>query len=199
MNTVTVSHGAPYQVLWLRPLDLYSKRERTQYGAPGLTWSREEAKDVITIKNLRREYLFDTFDVRVDRKSILGNPFYMSLESQRNYVCDKYEEYFQNQVENNAKFKKELDRLILLYKKHGELNLFCWCYPKRCHAETIKAYILKAVPDSTPENKPDNKSILQGELQNYRSEGWNIPNNYTSFEEYMLKSAWYMGLKELKE
>jgi len=38
MNTVTVSHGAPYRVLRLRPLGLYSKTTRTRYGALGLAY-----------------------------------------------------------------------------------------------------------------------------------------------------------------
>jgi hypothetical protein len=35
----------------------------------------------------------------------------------------------------------ELKRLIDIYKKHGRLRLFCWCAPKKCHAETIKELI----------------------------------------------------------
>jgi hypothetical protein len=96
---------------------------------------------VITVNNLSNAHPFDEFDVRVDRKSVFGNPFRMTSESQRNYVCDQYEEYFKCQTENNIEFRQALDELIRLYKKHGVLNLFCWCYPKRCHAETIKAYI----------------------------------------------------------
>jgi hypothetical protein len=89
--------------------------------------------------------MLSEFDIRVDRKTIFGNPFHMTIESQRNYVCDKYEEYFQDQLKSNTEFKQSIDELVCLHKRHGKLNLFCWCAPKRCHAETIKAYILKTV------------------------------------------------------
>lgn len=105
---------------------------------------------MIEICNLRSQKLIHSYDVRVDRQSILGNPFYMKSESERNNVCNKYKMYFDKQfkdcVENNTKFSKsfvnELQRLVNIYKEHGKLRLFCWCTPKRCHAETVKEYIL---------------------------------------------------------
>ena len=93
---------------------------------------------MITIKNLRNEKPQHPWDVRVDRASVLGNPYKMEKESQRDEVCDKYKEYFLQRInEEPDAFSKELDRLVELYKEHGKLNLFCWCAPKRCHAETI--------------------------------------------------------------
>ena len=96
----------------------------------------------VTIKNLRYERPQAEWQVRVDRTSLLGNPFHMSDESQRNKVCDKYEAYFNwiMQMKSSA-FYKEVERLLIIMKKHGKLELFCWCAPKRCHAETIKKYI----------------------------------------------------------
>ena len=32
--------------------------------------------------------------IRVDRASVLGNPFYMHTEAERDEVCNKYEVYF---------------------------------------------------------------------------------------------------------
>ena len=48
----------------------------------------------IAIKNLRNEKPQYEWQVKVDRSSVLGNPFYMGNESQRDKVCDKYEAYF---------------------------------------------------------------------------------------------------------
>lgn len=103
---------------------------------------------MITIKNLRREKPTNPWDVKVDRSSILGNPFVMKGESQRDSVCELYEKEFMRKLSNtytNDKsdngFSRELDRLCGLYKEYGKLNLFCWCAPKRCHAETIKKHI----------------------------------------------------------
>jgi hypothetical protein len=100
---------------------------------------------MIQIFNLRNIMPIKKYDVIVDRTSILGNPFYSRDESQRNLICDKYHIWFHKALNTDAiqrkRFKQELCRLIKLYQTHDELNLFCWCTPKRCHAETIKQYI----------------------------------------------------------
>ena len=98
----------------------------------------------ITIKNLRVEKPSAEYQVRVDRTSVLGNPFYMASEAERDAVCDKYEVYFKNKIslEDNA-FMAELRRLYRIAKRYGKLELFCWCAPKRCHAETIKKFLEK--------------------------------------------------------
>ena len=97
------------------------------------------------IINLRKLMPLYQWDVRVDRSSILGNPFNMSKVSTRDVVCDKYRKYFAEVMLSDSNhaiaFQKEMNRLLALYKKHGKLRLFCWCAPKRCHAETIKAWI----------------------------------------------------------
>jgi len=95
----------------------------------------------IEICNLRKQKPTQIYDVRVDRTSVLGNPFYMKDETQRDIVCDKYEEYFYEQIKISQIFRDAIDVLIAIYKKYGKLRLFCWCTPYRCHAETIKKYI----------------------------------------------------------
>jgi hypothetical protein len=78
----------------------------------------------------------------VDRKSVLGNPFFMKKENERNIVCDKYEEWFYKQFnDKNPKFLLELRRLYKLWKSKGQLTLVCWCAPKRCHSETIRDFL----------------------------------------------------------
>lgn len=114
---------------------------------------------MIKVCNLRQAKLVEPYDVRVDRTSILGNPFKMNGEcnSQREYVCDLYHVYFEALVNNDKKwldaslitqefresFMTELRRLYKIHKQYGQLNLYCWCAPKRCHAETIKAFLDK--------------------------------------------------------
>ena len=93
----------------------------------------------IEICNLRSQKCFYAFDVRVDRASILGNPFFMKSESERDEVCDKYEAYFNRKFETDDAFRKEILRLVSIYKKYKRLRLFCWCYPKRCHSMYIKS------------------------------------------------------------
>ena len=109
----------------------------------------------ILISNLRNKRPQEPWQVRVDRSSVLGNPFLMHNENARNSVCEKYYRYFQGIVTNNThilheygvvssereEFMQELRRLYKLAKQYGKLELFCWCAPKRCHAETIASFL----------------------------------------------------------
>ncbi|KKN71959.1 hypothetical protein LCGC14_0416050 [marine sediment metagenome] len=99
--------------------------------------------EICNISSKNNIILFD-YDVRVDRESPLGNPFPMGGVNTRDVVCDKYATWLKNLTSSGPAVKvlDELLRLQELYKKHGKLRLFCWCAPKRCHAETIRLYIL---------------------------------------------------------
>lgn len=86
--------------------------------------------------------------IKVDRTSPVGNVFFMHNESERDEVCDKYDEYFNNIViKDIRKDTKFMDYLRYIYKiaKKQDVALGCWCYPKRCHAETIKSFIEEAL------------------------------------------------------
>ena len=76
------------------------------------------------------------------RGSALGNPFNMNGEAMRDEVCDKYEEYFNEEV-NVKKNPAMLAQLRVIWKqaKAGDVNLGCFCAPKRCHCDTIKIFI----------------------------------------------------------
>jgi hypothetical protein len=100
----------------------------------------------IIIENLRKEKPSNPWDVKVDRSSILGNRFIMKSESERDRVCDQYEKWFYEKLFDSA-VQAELDFLKNILTKYGKLNLFCWCAPKRCHAETIKGYLKKQIPE----------------------------------------------------
>ena len=96
---------------------------------------------MIDICNLKNNKCVNVFDIKVDRSSILGNPFYMKDESKRDEVCDKYKEYFYNKLIYKDDVLILLRNMINIYKEYGKLRLFCWCAPKRCHAEVIRDYI----------------------------------------------------------
>lgn len=91
----------------------------------------------ITLINLRQTKPSQPYDVKVDRTSILGNPF----TGDRMDVCDKYIKYFNTEVKHNEAFIRELRRLYKLHKIHGQLRLFCWCVPLRCHSTTIREFL----------------------------------------------------------
>lgn len=99
---------------------------------------------MITIGNVKTYKPEDgVITIKVDRSSPLGNPFFMYSESERDMVCNKYERYFYRRLHNQNttdRFKKELDRIYTLCFEN-DVVLLCWCYPERCHAETIKKYL----------------------------------------------------------
>ena len=78
--------------------------------------------------------------IKVDRSSVLGNPFFMHNESERDSVCEQYEDYFNKQVSKNADFTNALRNIYKVMQVY-DVALGCWCYPKRCHAETIKKFL----------------------------------------------------------
>lgn len=80
------------------------------------------------------------YDFVVDRSSILGNPFVMGRDGDRDEVCEKYKDWF-SVARDRAEVYTELKKMKDVYEKLGKLRLFCWCAPKRCHAETIREFI----------------------------------------------------------
>ncbi len=97
---------------------------------------------VVKIMNLRNTKPSKPYDVRIDRQSVLGNPFYMKAESRRDYVCDLYQQRFDKEMLNpNSLIRRTVYRLLAQYRKDKVLRLFGWCAPKRCHAETIKTWL----------------------------------------------------------
>ena len=97
---------------------------------------------MIKIGNIRTFKSDGSVEIHVDRRSALGNPFIMKDEDQRIIICNKYEKWFNQKLRdsNDDYFKKELLKIynVALEK---DVTLLCWCYPNRCHAETIKRYL----------------------------------------------------------
>jgi len=92
---------------------------------------------MIEIMNLRNTKPSLPYDFKVDRTTPLGNKFVMHKESDRNLVCDQYDEHFSDLLESERPMKYFM-QIYTAYKEHRTVRLFCWCAPKRCHAETIK-------------------------------------------------------------
>ena len=77
------------------------------------------------------------------RGTPLGNPFVMHNESERNYVCDAYEDWFADIVHSPNRTSPALLMLRKVFQEalKGDINLGCFCAPKRCHCDTIKSFI----------------------------------------------------------
>jgi len=70
---------------------------------------------VITIKNM--DYLTPYYecDVRVDRKTIFGNPFRIEDESLRDDALDRYRAYFYERIKKDLEFRNEAENLLRLH------------------------------------------------------------------------------------
>jgi len=96
--------------------------------------------DICIVKGPRADAVY------CGRPSPLGNPFRMLSESDRDRVCDEYDVWFHENVDN---LKPVLRELWHKGVRDGSLLLSCWCAPKRCHLETVKAFLeSQSVPDS---------------------------------------------------
>lgn len=102
----------------------------------------------ITVGNVRNELLPDhMIHLYCGRgaappgmiKANLGNPFPMSDESQRNKVCEDYDAWLHTQ--QAAGHLRVMERIIQRVNEGKSVALYCHCFPKRCHTETIKEYV----------------------------------------------------------
>ena len=110
----------------------------------------------IIIGNVKTYKLNSSVPIRVDRTSPLGNPYMMHKEEDRDKVCDKYDYMFWRKIKEYIRFinyfgagnvnKDDLFINELKYIYYTALNndvtLLCWCSPLRCHARTIRKFII---------------------------------------------------------
>ena len=125
--------------------------------------------------------------VKVDRSSVLGNPFRMVNERDRSRVCDEYEKYFMKRIKEEGDFRNEVIRIYKLVKSGKNVALGCWCFPRRCHALVIKRFIESCLEESKGSSNPlvSLKDIIDTELcyidynahVNLVRYGTPIPNN----------------------
>jgi len=73
--------------------------------------------------------------------STLGNPFLITKYENRDNVCDKYDEYFNNNISNNGNMINTLNNMVKYLEIGNDIKLGCFCTPKRCHCSTIKTYL----------------------------------------------------------
>lgn len=127
---------------------------------------------IVSMKDKLSTYI-DYIEIRVDRASVLGNPFELTTEADRYKVCEAYKEWLFFQINNpnnhtlslqpwidkgfkiatkfkaptSKEVKNEICRLLTLLKQGKKLVLLCWCKQKdkevRCHADSIKELLLK--------------------------------------------------------
>jgi hypothetical protein len=100
---------------------------------------------VINIRDVKKEN-FNLFigryhsyrpDSGMKDGTMLGNPYPMKNESEREECIRKFSEYF-FLPENYEKFLPYLKRIKQREKEHGTVYLVCFCAPKACHGDIIK-------------------------------------------------------------
>jgi hypothetical protein len=89
---------------------------------------------VINIRSYKGEYEY------IGRPSVLGNPFVAHGESERMTVIAQYRRWLWDEFRKPGAVHDEIVRLFEI-SQHGDLVLGCWCSPKPCHGEVIKALI----------------------------------------------------------
>ena len=107
---------------------------------------------MITLMNLRNSKITEPYDVKIDRTSPLGNPYPENIKNgqTRDVVCDYYQDWFNRQIQiQDSRVMDELRRLLLIQEYYGQLRIFCWCTPKRCHGETIKTFLEQHITKET--------------------------------------------------
>lgn len=80
---------------------------------------------------------------RFPRGSVLGNPYKIGKDGDRDEVIEKYKVWLRTQYRKGGAVKIELDMLARKVKAGQDIVLVCWCYPQRCHAEFIREAIEK--------------------------------------------------------
>jgi hypothetical protein len=115
---------------------------------------------MITIVNLSRTKSC----IPLDRTSVLGNPFWMRNESEREAVIQAYRVWLFNMIEGRdcthaialrfgvtvsstysrstcEQVKQVFFQLVEDFKLGKPLVIGCWCKPKDCHLDVVKSAI----------------------------------------------------------
>ncbi len=82
-----------------------------------------------------------TTRVYVGRPSVLGNPFAMRSEADRQRVVADYRAWLRSQYQTRGPERQELEHLLQLALA-GPLELVCYCAPRSCHADVIREALL---------------------------------------------------------
>ena len=113
-------------------------------------------KVVNKYKELEHRYIY------CGRGSALGNPFPMRNETERDKVCTQYEDWFYSRIDepsfldlvelpiSQTNLNPQTKQLIIIFRMamKGDINLGCFCAPKRCHCDTIKNFLDNKIEES---------------------------------------------------
>jgi hypothetical protein len=89
--------------------------------------------------------------VNCDRSTFLGNPYLMTYEKDRDRCCQRYERHLRHAMASKGErfrsLREAIQDIVKLVALGRSVALQCWCAPKRCHADSIKKYVLERLND----------------------------------------------------
>jgi len=75
--------------------------------------------------------------------SALANPYRLGREEDRAKVIAQYKTWLWKKIQaGDPKVMAELWRLLDLARRPEGVTLLCWCAPKQCHGDVIKAALI---------------------------------------------------------
>lgn len=75
--------------------------------------------------------------INIMRPSILGNPFNMSSEDEREISVRKYYHYLREEFKKKEEVYQELIKIVEKLKSGKDVYLACYCAPMLCHGDVI--------------------------------------------------------------
>lgn len=101
---------------------------------------------MIAITNVKKVEYPDIQHIACHRPHILGNPFVIGKDGNREDVISKYKVFLNEQIKNgNEKIIQALREIETIYCKGEGVCLDCYCAPQICHTEVIRACVLNNV------------------------------------------------------
>lgn len=96
----------------------------------------------IEIINAKKIKPSEPYDFCIDRNSPIGSSLIISKDCDRDWVCDKYDAEFMDLLKTERALTY-IEKIRQALFRHKKVRLFCWCFPLRCHGETIKAWLIE--------------------------------------------------------
>lgn len=93
----------------------------------------------IIVMNIRDPIPQGYFGIPIMRPHVLGNPFFLSDENNREKVIAQYKQYLWDHMQDS---ESHVTKALLHYAQTAnDIALICCCSPKACHGDVIKAAI----------------------------------------------------------
>lgn len=101
---------------------------------------------VVNKYTMSKLVLPSTLRVYIGRGSPLGNPWPITKTASRDAVCDQFDEYLREMIQKGDKrICDALNEIAHAVQTYDQVELVCFCAPRRCHGNSIRNTINKAL------------------------------------------------------